>query len=298
MFLLKTSVKIALRAWRRAPISQSLSAMAVGFLLFLVGFLMWLHYALGPVLTRLKTEQVITAYVSPEVSEREADQLIDSIKTSLGSSVLENAKIEFTNSEGFLEKARESYPELISQLVELGNEIQFLIPKYISISGVLPQSTVEEVRKLKGIESVESSSHRFRYMITALSTLQRVTQVLMIGLCFSLLVGLIQLLRMNTQLQSDAISILRLWGAGGMILRIPGILANFFVGLAGGFTAFLTWKLFGSHLGSQIQSLSPLFKEMPLGMDRIGTILLILGAMAGVLSGCFGAIWGRSYRNL
>jgi cell division protein FtsX len=77
-------LKLAVRPWRLAPFSQVFSALAVAFLLVLVGFLFWMQEGLRPVLTRLQGEQVITAYLRAEVPEKEESKIVDQIRVAVG----------------------------------------------------------------------------------------------------------------------------------------------------------------------------------------------------------------------
>ena len=47
--------------------NQLVSAFAVGILLLLGGGLMWMRMGLAPVVERLTSEEVITAYIDPSV---------------------------------------------------------------------------------------------------------------------------------------------------------------------------------------------------------------------------------------
>ena len=75
-------LRLALRPWRAAGASQAIAAAAAGFMLCLCGFLYWLQSGLGPIVDRMQTEQVITAYLSSELEERDQGAVIDSIRVS------------------------------------------------------------------------------------------------------------------------------------------------------------------------------------------------------------------------
>ncbi len=77
MFLLR----LAMRPWKIAPWSQIVSGLVMGFLVLLSGVVVWLESGLRPVVKRLQSEQVITAYIKtdldpsaePAVFERAAE---------------------------------------------------------------------------------------------------------------------------------------------------------------------------------------------------------------------------------
>src|SRR3954463_15052343 len=77
-------LKLALRAWRIAPLSQLFSAIAVGFLLLLIGFLFWIQQGLKPILVRLEGEQVITAYLNSSVENKDENKTLEEVRQALG----------------------------------------------------------------------------------------------------------------------------------------------------------------------------------------------------------------------
>ncbi|MGZ3698659.1 MAG: hypothetical protein ACXWP5_11035, partial [Bdellovibrionota bacterium] len=191
-------LKLSLRPWRISFFSQIFSAIAVGFLLFLVAFLFWMQQGLKPVVARLKGEQVLTAYLQAQVAEGSEKQIVDQIRTSLGAH--EEADVRFVGTREFLEQLKNHYPDLGKELEDLGSESTLVIPRYVSITGMLPDTAQEVVRGVRGVESVESSKDRYRHVVGAFSALRWVARLLMLGICLALLTGLIHLSKMNTYL--------------------------------------------------------------------------------------------------
>ena len=221
--------KLALRPWRLAPLSQAFSSLAVGFLLLLVGFLFWMQQGLKPLLVRLHGEQVVTAYLEPSVSGKEADGLVRQIRSTLNeqsgfkaqSKSHPKADVQLITASQFIVQLKNKYPELGRELEQMGNEKDFIVPSYISVSGILPNTALDEIKKLRGVDSAESSKDRYRTIVGAFSALRTISRVLMSGICLALLTGLIHLTRMNSYLQQDALALLQLWGAGKRVLSHP-----------------------------------------------------------------------------
>src|SRR5262249_47235875 len=153
------------------------------------------------------------------------------------------------------------FPELSRELEDLGTEMSVVVPRYVSISGILtdtegatadgerdPRPVLERVRSVSGIESAESSKDRFKPVVGAFQALRWVARLLAYGLCLALLAGLIHLARMNSALHGESLSLLRLWGAGEWTLRIPSALSGLSVGALGGATAFVGWVVQGAWL--------------------------------------------------
>ena len=73
-------LKLSLRPWREAPFSQLVTVFTVGFLLFLVVFLYWTEKGLDRVVSRLESEQVVTAYLGENVLPEDEAQIVDTIR--------------------------------------------------------------------------------------------------------------------------------------------------------------------------------------------------------------------------
>jgi cell division protein FtsX len=286
-------LRLGLRPWRVATLSQAISAAAVGLLLCLCGFLYWLQSGLNPMLGRMQSEQVITAYLSPELEEHEQGKVIDQIRTSLGAhaeSAGGGIDVKFVEPSAFLGNIKTQFPELARELEGLGSEVGTVIPRYVSVSGYLNDGAVDKVRAIKGIESAETSKDRLKQVIGAFQALRWMARLLAGGLCLALLTGLIHLARMNSQLHSDAVSLLRLWGATEISLRLPSILSGASVGLLGGILGTFAWMFWGTWLIRHVRAISPLLHELPVAATSgIAFLLLMGGLMIGALSGLLGA---------
>lgn len=282
MFLLKLSF----RPWRIAPFSQLFSAAAVGLLLFMTGFLTWMHEGLNPLVARMRAEQVVTAYLNPEITAADEDKLIDSIQIALGAhSITEIGRV---TPEQFIENLKGIYPDLSRELADLGAELHSVVPRYLSISGTLPSQAADQIRQMPGVRSADSSKDRYRHIVGAFSALKWVTKIFVLGLCLAIFTGLIHLMRMNAYLHKDALGLLRLWGAGDLALRAPGFISGLWVGILGGAMALLAWITGGSWLIRQIRGLSPLLKDIPPTEASFPFLLLFAGMVLGMLAGGLG----------
>ncbi len=281
-------LKLSLRPWRLALWSQIFSALAVGFLLLLAGFLFWMQDGLKTVVLHLKGEQVVTAYLQPSLEPQAEKRVLDQIHEVLAGNG--EASVRLVNHSEFLEGLKESYPELVRDLKDLGQEMSQIVPRYVSISGLFSESLVDSLRKIPGIESAETSGDRFRPIVGAFSALRWVARVIMVGICFALLTGLIQLARMNGYLHRDALGILRLWGASSLSLMAPGLISGVLVGILGGLLAAGGWLTLGVGLGKQVRSLSPILRGLPVFSTQTSWVLFLLGGLLGLLAGGLGSL--------
>ncbi len=281
-------LRLALRPWRLAPFSQLFSAIAVGFLLFLTSFLFWLERGLKPVLVRLQGEQVITAYVL-----KDEEKILTQIRSALGDNG--DLEIKYVDPPQFIQLLKNQYPDLGKELETLGQDANEIVPKYISISGVLPASTLSKIKSIPGIESVESSKDRYASIVGAFRALRWVSRVLIAGLIVALLSGLIHLSRMNAYLHRESLSLLRFWGATSSVLATPGMISGLIVGIVGGVIASGGWIIVGHELVHHIRALSLILKTMPSIQHSFPVGLpLILFAVGGIMGGIAGVIGSLS----
>lgn len=288
-------LKLSLRPWRLAPYSQIFSALAVGLLLVMAGFLYWMQKGLKPVVTRLQQEQVITAYLDSSLEAGSEKKIVDAIHTQIGLAQVgarSDFEINYVAPKDFVSKLKGQYPELAREIEGLGAEMDYFVPKYISISGIIPDGALSQIRQIPGVEAAESSKDRYRSIVGAFMALRWVARLLVFGLAVALFTGLIHLARMNAYLHRDALALVRLMGAHGLILRAPGVLSGLAVGWVGGLIACTAWMSGGPWLARQIHSLSPMLRDMPVFPARFGIELLIAGGIVGILAGIFAGIAG------
>ncbi len=284
MFLLRLS----LRPWRLAPVSQVSSAAAVGVLLLLVGFLAWMQAGLKPVVARLQGEQVVTAYLATDVESQDESRVLDQVRQSLGAQAI--SEIRLVGTQEFISNLKGQYPDLSRELQELGSETRAIVPRYVSISGMLANNAVDSVKLVSGIESAESSKDRYAHIVGAFSALRWVAKVLGVGLILALFTGLIHLSRMNAYLHQDALSVLRIWGATELTLRAPSMISGVIVGALGGFLASAGWLTAASWLVHHVRSLSPMLRDLPSASFGWAAALMLGGMLVGLFAGAIGGM--------
>jgi hypothetical protein len=162
-----------------------------------------------------------------------------------------------------------------------------VIPRYVSIAGFLDDAALERIMAVAGVESAETSKNRHKHTIAAFTALRWVSRLLALGMAVALLTGLIHLARMNAFLHSEALALLRLWGAGELTLRAPGALTALLVGLIGGTLACVGWLAGSQWLVSQVRELSPMLREMAPATANFGFALMAAGIVSGALAGAF-----------
>lgn len=293
-------LKLALRPWRVAPVSQIISSVSVGFLVFGTVLLFWLSWALTPVIHRLQSEQIATAYLVPTVPIGEEKTIEDSIRTLVGS-----AEVRTTTAEEFLKVLKEAQPELATELEEMTttrpqtvqegseprtHEDPFLIPRFVTISGMLDSADLEQIKRLTGIESVESSRGRQKPVVEAFLTLRLVSRAMAVGLLLALLTGMLHLARVHAQFHGAAHSILELWGASSVRSKIPSAFSGILVGTLGGFGASLLILFTAPALKTGLGQFSPMLAGLTPIHPLLAGAALGLGMMVGVFCGFAGVL--------
>lgn len=287
-------LRLAFRPWRMAPLSQIFSSLAVGLLLLVSGFMLWLHRGLDPVLARLGSEQVITAYLDPSVEPESQEKLVDSVRIALGAAPAR--EIRLVRPDELLDSFKRHYPELARELESLGPEANSIVPRSVSVIGAFDDSVLERIKALPGIESADTSKQRNRAAVSAFTALKWVLNFLLAGLGVALLTGLIHLARSNAYLHRDSLSLLRLWGAGEWVLRAPGMISALIPGLLGGVVATLAWSGFGGRLILAVREISPSLQELPSTGLQFPWMLLAAGVGFGALSGALSA-WASGWAS-
>jgi cell division protein FtsX len=283
-------LKLSLRPWRRSPFSQVFTSVAVGTLLFLAGFLFWMQRSLAPVIDRLQNEQVITAYLDPALDPKDESQVVDTIRTAVGAHA--QADIELVQSDQFVNHLRGDYPDLARELEDLGSEMQTIIPRYVSISGVLPAKILGAVKEVRGVQTAESSTDRFQNVIGAFRALKWIATLLTLGLGLALTTGLIHLGRTNAYLHQESSALMKLMGASQGVLRTPGLVSGFLVGLLGGALAAGGWLSLGVSMTHHVRSLTPMLRYMPESHSEFAIALMVVGVVLGTFSGVLGNLLG------
>jgi cell division protein FtsX len=249
-----------------------------------------MQQGLKTVLVRLKGEQVITVYLKPSAEAQAERQVLEQVRSIMGPEV--QFESELVTPTEFLNRLKGPYPELVKDLEDLGQELNQIVPRYVSVSGVFSSHLVEKMREIPGVESAESSGDRYHHIVGAFSALRWTARVLMVGICLALLTGLIHLSRMNGYLHGESLSLLKLWGASSSVLLAPGMISGLAVGVIGGVIAAVGWLTAGVWFGRHIRSISPILRGLPPFYIQVAVVLLMAGGVIGVISGALGSLVG------
>ncbi|MCC7441373.1 MAG: hypothetical protein IT285_07060, partial [Bdellovibrionales bacterium] len=181
-------LKLALRPWRVAPLAQGLTVAAVAVLVFLLGFLVWVDQGLAPALERMSTESVATAYLAPGVAPGEEAGVAAEIRSAVGA----EPEVRLVDRMEFVGGLKGEHPELADQLLELGTEMQAVVPRYVTISGQLSDDALGRLRAIAGVASVQRSEGRLGHLLSAFRAVHWLSRILAAALFLSVLAALAQ----------------------------------------------------------------------------------------------------------
>lgn len=282
MFLLK----LAIRPWKLAPFSQFLASTSSVVLLFLIGFLVWFSSSVSTVIKRLSGDQIVTVYLETGSDAAKPGVVTDSIRTSLGSSAIH---IDFVGANEFLDSLAKNYPELSKEISSLGEEQKALTPQYLSLKGKITNDQLIRIKKINGVESIDTSGDRFRPIVENLQALRFVTNAFLIGAFIALAALFILLSRMNRSIHDEISSLLRQMGSSEARARSPQILSGALFGLStagvAGFLAMLAQERFLAHF----MTFSPYFNSMSEPSFIHHLIIPLTGVGIGAACGWFGS---------
>jgi len=283
-------LKLAFRPWRTSAFMQTFSALGAGAAFSSAILMGWCSLSLEPVMHRLSSEQVITAYLDPELAQEDEGKVVDTIRTALGSQAVSDLKL--VRALEFIAQVRQEHPDLAEQLEGLGGaELDAVIPRYVSVSGTFSTGTVDTIRAVKGVGSIETSVHKAASLVGSVAAIRWITILVSVALAFAACIVTFQVIKFNTQQFADAVSFMELMGGGGARSRVPGFFSGTLFGVLAGATAAASWYFGADYLLSHLRTLSPLVSELPqvpaTGAAFAAAITLLIGTFSGVWAGAF-----------
>lgn len=295
MFLL---IKVAMRPWKKAFFQQIFTVLSLGTLLFLAGFFVYVQDSLNPVLDRLQTEKTLIAYLAPEVSPSEEATIVDTIHSSVGSAAREEApRIQLVKQDQFLQAIEANYPDLVQELKNLGEDKNQVVPRYVSISGRFSGIQTGDLKKIPGVEWVESSEHRLKPLIGSFLTAQWGARILVGALLVAMIVMLLHFREVNAISLQDVEEIVSLWGGSRLHQEFPSLFSGALVGFLGGVLALGLWILMTIETKNRLTDLGPILSELKAPHPNIAILLLLGGVMLGLLSNLFGSLSNAHIRR-
>ncbi|MBI4925502.1 MAG: hypothetical protein HY843_06210 [Bdellovibrio sp.] len=231
-------LKLSIQPWKKFPFTYMFAACALAFLISIFSFLFWFERHLNPLIQKLRTEQVITAYLDNSIDQNNQPKIIDTIKTMLGSQVIQ---IKPTTQDEFLKEMQGAYPDLVQEIDALSIDKNKIIPQFISIYGYFQKQTIEKLKLVSGIELIETSKIYNPQEPEGFMTLVRFIKISLVSLFLMLCLWLILMTKFLTFAIKSSYAFLRLSGGGVFFLKIPLFLSSLWIGLLGTIISSFFW---------------------------------------------------------
>ena len=293
-------IRLALRPWRQTFWTQLVAMLSLASLLILGGFLLGFYQGLKPIVARINAEQILTVYVDPSLNSDQEKGLIDRIGLTMGSAPVQ---IEMTERADFLERLEKRSPELVKEILSLGDEGFALLPRFVTISGKFSggsdqiRESVLSLRAIEGVESVESSFERFSHVGAAFRVVSRTSLWFGVGIAFAILSLFFLIGRMNHTLFSESLSVMEFWGAGPLLLRLPLLISLLLIGLGSALLAYglFRWTYFSGI--EQVRLFSPLFSDLEIPRMATANGIFIFSFLGSLAMGLLSYARGTSQGN-
>ncbi|MBN22566.1 MAG: hypothetical protein CL678_14885 [Bdellovibrionaceae bacterium] len=280
---MKHLIRIGLRPWKQAFWSQWIASLGMGVLLFGGGYSYWIFTSIPPLMKNLGEQELVMAYLNPDVNDQSALQLIAKMRSQFGSSL----EMGYVSASDFLKKMKANNSSLIQELSYFGEEMDELIPRYIYMNGVFTPSMKNFIQSLVEVESVDSTGDRYQSTIQTFLILERFSVAAVLILFLTIASILFHLMKTNANLLKDSISMVRLMGGSYFQSRIPGLVTGGLIGLFSGLTAGILWIYAGGAFYRLVRELSPAFQMLPGPPVEVSLILVgvafFLGAFSSII---------------
>jgi cell division protein FtsX len=282
-------LKLSLRSWRVNPGSQLGASLISSALLLCVALLLCLELSMMSARGRVERENRVSVFLAPTVASSSEKQITDRIVQLLGAHAESQIQSKFVPAADTMKFLRDQHPELYAELRDLGQEGESLVPRVVHLTasfeeGLLGQA-VADLRKLQGVESVESTESRAAIVGPAIRGLQWLLRLLTLGVAAAWILGWMALARSHSASLAGIAGPLRLWGAGRWTARAPGMLAGFWVGLPAGVIAAIAYAFLARPVLQKLAASSTLFEASAIpGISGV-VMLVVTSACAGLISG-------------
>ncbi|MCM0606912.1 MAG: hypothetical protein KA715_12550 [Xanthomonadaceae bacterium] len=278
-------LKLAMRPWRKSAVVQTLSAISFSFMIFLMSLFFWMDRELKPLVTKLRSDQVLTVYLNSDTNASDEKRIVDSIRTSVGA----HPDIRMISSDGFLEEMKKNYPDLIDEVYQLGPEMKVTVPKYVSVAGTLNSNVIPEIKKLTGVDSIDISYNKLRQAAGPFQTLRLFSKFMFVGLLIAGICGVVLLGRSISSQHKETLSLMELMGASEFEKKTPALLSGISVGLLSGLLSFILWVSFAAKITGALRVFSPALANLSDPKMLIGFALMGVSILVGMGVGLIGS---------
>lgn len=264
-------------------------------ILIIFGVLCLLWKASLQATEKVSRARYVTAYLSEQVPEAREKILVSAVQK------LNNVSdVKIVTKDHFIKNFKKIFPELAKDLTRdlEANPTNLsdagLIPRYIKVkvseskghdlSGAV-NSVVGDLKKVHGIESIETNEGKFQGALKAMRSVQALTGLVTLGVILALFVMMVNHFRSLSQRLAKTRSVLKVLGASRIQLVLPVFSQTLFEGIVAGGCAGLALVIGGRYFEGQInQVYSSLgFASMDYSFLGIGFFVLGVGICSALI---------------
>jgi cell division protein FtsX len=282
-------LKLSLRAWRLSPGSQFGASLISSALLLCVALLLCLELSIQSARGRVERENRVTVFLAPGIAPDSEKKITDRITQSLGAHSETQVHSKFVSIADTMTFLRDKHPELHAELRDLGQDGESLVPRAVHLTASFDEGrlgqAIAEVKKIQGVDSVDSTESRAAAVGPAIRGLQWLLRLLTLGVAAAWILGWMALARSHAASLAGISGPMRLWGAGPWTARAPGMLAGFWVGLPAGVIAAIAYALLARPALQKLATSSALFEASAIPGASGVLMLVVTSAVAGFASG-------------
>lgn len=275
--------RLALSHLKQKPISRLMVVVSVACILMINAMVFLLFQSFSRSLAEVRASQFMTAYLDSNVAPAKELEVVSAVKKLPGVT-----SAQLVSKEAFLENFSKYFPQLAGELSTLEADT---IPRYVKVkfNGAGEAEMQSKLKKIKGVELVEPNKNRYTGLIGALSTLRKLSLVLIAGMSIALLSILLNHFKLGSAFQAQVRNTLNVLGARGAQAFLPFAIEGLVEGAAGGLLAAGLLLAYGRMFETQMNGLFTSIGYHPFHFELMGLAAALV--VAGTVSGMIGSLW-------
>lgn len=267
-------------------LSNMISVLGTGLILFLLGMVMTGNSVGNRLVTMLSEEAEISCYLTEGTTEAEAIALTTQVARLEG--VREARLVSET-------EARERMKEVLGEearILELFEDNPFEAFIEVSIHMEVMDTISDRVKALKGIDYVRDNLEVLEQIERITNGLKLVGYLVMVAVGITTIIILSHMIRQGIYNNKEQINTLRLLGAPSSFIGFPYVMVGLILTLLGGLIAAGALVLLINGAYGQVNGALP-FMPMPPKEELVSQILILLPTISLIL-GLLGSLFGLS----
>ena len=277
------ALRLALSHLMQKPLSRLVVVASVACILLMNALVFLLFQSFSSSLAEVRAAHFLTAYMDSSVQPSKELEVVSAVRKIPGVSA-----VQLVSRDAFLENFSKYFPQLSTELATLDADT---IPRYLKVKVPTDREieVQERLQAVRGIELVELNKNHFTGLIGALSTLRKLTIVLIAGMSLALLCILLNHFKLGSGFQAKVKATLTVLGARRGLVLVPFAIEGWVEGAVGGLLAGGALLAYGRVFEGQMNQLFTAIGYHPYHFEFMK--LAVVLALAGMASGVIGSLW-------